>query len=111
MPNAFLGRDGFVVDVSHVFLQGILADITLVGSGVGDGGARAYQRCVEGLPLFSVAITTLSGWNLLPSHWSKSPEGQGQAGTVPFKFFFLLYSCRAFAQLKDWLFYCKLFSF
>lgn len=66
VPNAFLGRDGFVVDVSHVFLQGILADITLVGSRVGDGEARAYQRCIEGLSLCSVAITTLSGVESAP---------------------------------------------
>lgn len=73
VPNAFHGRDGFVVDVSHVFLQGVLADIILVGSGVGDGGPRARQRYVEGLLFCSVAITTLLGVESAP----KSLEQKG----------------------------------
>ena len=73
VPNAFLERDGVVVDVSHVLLQGVLADITLLGSGVGDGGAIACQRCVEGLPLCSVAITTLSGVESAPKLLEQKP--------------------------------------
>ena len=48
-------------DTSHIFPQGVLAAITLVGGGAGDGGAKAGTGCEAGLPLCSVAITTLSG--------------------------------------------------
>ena len=85
MPSAFGGRAGFDVDISHVFLQGVLAAITFVGDGAEDGGAVAGSRCEVGLPLFAVAITTLSGCNLIPSCWSSSPEGQARAGSVSFK--------------------------
>ena len=61
VPSAFGGRAGFDVDISHVFPQCVLAAITLVGSGVGDGEARTGTGCEAGLPLFTVAVTTLSG--------------------------------------------------
>lgn len=38
----------------------MLASITLVGGGAGDGEARASARCKAGLPLCAVPITTLS---------------------------------------------------
>ena len=41
MPSAFYGRVGFDMDAIHIFPQGVLAAITLVGGGAGDGGARA----------------------------------------------------------------------
>lgn len=48
---------GFDLDQSHIFLQGVLATITLVRGGPGIGGARA--RAEVGFPLFSLAITSL----------------------------------------------------
>ena len=45
---------------NHIFPQGVLAAITLVGGGAGDGGARAGARSEVGL-LCSVAVTALLG--------------------------------------------------
>ena len=61
VPHGFGGRAGSEVSTSHVFPQGVLAAIISVGGGTGDGGARARARCESGLPLCSVANTTLSG--------------------------------------------------
>ena len=38
VPKAFGGIAGLDVDASHVFPQGILEDITVAGSGGGNGG-------------------------------------------------------------------------
>ena len=59
VSNAFGRRAGFDEDASHIFPQGVLAAMTLVGGGAGDGGARA--RCEAGPPLCSVASNTLLG--------------------------------------------------
>ena len=45
MPSAFDWRARFDVNTSHVFLQDMLAAITLVGGEAGDGGARSRARC------------------------------------------------------------------
>ena len=73
------------MDASHIFPQGVLVSITFVGGGARDWGVRAGARCEVGLPLCSVAITTYSGWGLILSCWSRSPEGQAQASSLPFK--------------------------
>lgn len=73
MPIAFHGRDGFDVDTSHVFPQGVLIAITLIEGMAGDGGASTGWE-VE-LPLCSVSVTTLSVLSLIPSCGSGSPEG------------------------------------
>ena len=74
-PNAFDGRVGFDVDVSFIFPQIVLAAITLVVCGTGDGGARAGTRC--GGETSSVPIV---------HHCSvRSPCGQARTGFVPFK--------------------------
>ena len=41
VPSRFGGRAGSDVSRSHIFPQGVLAAITLVGGGAGDEGARA----------------------------------------------------------------------
>lgn len=56
----------FEVDVCHVFPQGVLADITFVWSGLGDGWTRPGNVCEEELPLCSVAITALLGMGTDP---------------------------------------------
>ena len=61
VPNTFSGRVGFDVDGCHIFPQGVLATITMVGGEAGDGVARAGAQCEVGLPLCSVATSTLSG--------------------------------------------------
>ena len=58
MPSGW--RAGFDVDASHVFPQGIMATVTLVRGGAGDGGARAVAGCETRLLLCSVAVTGLS---------------------------------------------------
>ena len=54
VPSGFGGRARFDVHTSHVFPQGAVAAITLVGGGAG-------ARCDLGLLLCSVANTTLLG--------------------------------------------------
>ena len=49
--RVFGGRAGFGVNTSHIFPQDVLAAITLVGGGAGEGVARAGSRCEVGLPL------------------------------------------------------------
>ena len=51
---------------SHIFPQCVLAAITLVGGGAGDGGSRDRAKCEAGIPLCSVAITTLLGAGVNP---------------------------------------------
>lgn len=57
--SAFGGRAGLDVDISHVFLWGMLAAFTLVGGVGGDGGAGACAGCEVWLPFFSVAVVAL----------------------------------------------------
>ena len=45
VSNALYERARFDVDASRVFLQDVLATITLVGGGAGDGDARTGTRC------------------------------------------------------------------
>ena len=61
VPNGFGGRAGSDVSMSHIFPQGVLSAITLVGGWAGDGGARTRANCDPGLLLCSVANTTLLG--------------------------------------------------
>ena len=68
------------MDTSNIFLSGVLTVITLVGGGVGDGGARAGVRSeVSSAQELSLPY---SGQNLIPGCWSRSPEGQTQASSV-----------------------------
>ena len=43
MSSGFGERAGFDMNTVHVFPQGVLTGITLVGYGTGEGGARAEQ--------------------------------------------------------------------
>ena len=57
-----LGWESWIeVKPSHIFPQGFLAAIPLVGGGVVDIGARTGAVCEVGLPLCSVAVTALLG--------------------------------------------------
>ena len=68
--------------------QGMLAAITLVEGGAGDGRARVWARWEVVLPLCLVAVTTLSGLGQVPSFWSWNSEGLVPAGSVLFKCMF-----------------------
>lgn len=58
----------------------MLTAITLVGGGVGDGGARAWVGSkVSSAQEFSLPYL---GQNLIPGCWSRSLEGQTQASSV-----------------------------
>ena len=61
VSNVFDVKALFDMDTSHVFPQGLLDVITLIGLVVGVEGSKACARCEVGLLLCSVAITTLSG--------------------------------------------------
>ena len=45
VSSVFGERDGFDVNTSHVFPQGVLAAIILMEGGAGDEGARAEIKC------------------------------------------------------------------
>ena len=84
VPIGFGGMAGF--DATSTSPQDVLAALTLVGGVAGNGRSRAHTGCEKGHPLCSVAITTLwSGVGSTPSCWSRSPESQSGAGSVPFK--------------------------
>ena len=55
VPNVLDRRAGFDVDVNHIFPQGVLTALVLVGSGAGGGGMRAEAGCEAKLPRYSVA--------------------------------------------------------
>ena len=66
VTNGFGGRAVSDVLTNHVFPQDGLAAVTLIGSGAGDGGARARAVCWLGLLLCSVANTTPLGVGVGP---------------------------------------------
>ena len=57
VPSGFDRRTGSEVSMDHIFFQGVLAAITLVGGGAGDGVVRASAGCE--LLLCSGTITSL----------------------------------------------------
>ena len=69
LPNPFDGRTRFEMDTSHIFPQGVLAAITLVGGGAGDGGGQSAHstwagthtsaEAVAGNPVASRAVLSL----------------------------------------------------
>ena len=63
-PQWLWWRAGSKVSMGHIFPQGVLAALTLVGDGAEDGDARARAMCDLGFLLSSVAVTTLSGLGL-----------------------------------------------
>lgn len=60
----------FDADTNHIFPEGVLAIIPLIGNVVDVGESRACAGCEVVLSLFSLAVTALS----LPSCWIISPE-------------------------------------
>ena len=73
VPSAFFGRAGFDIITSHIFPQGVLAAITLVGGWAAHGRARTGASFEPGLPLSSVAIIT-QVYDWIPNFQSRIPE-------------------------------------
>lgn len=72
VPSVFSGRAGFDTGAYHIFPQGVLAPVTLVGGVAGDGGARACTGYEMGL-LCSLNVTTLSGAGFAPMLPKQNP--------------------------------------
>lgn len=88
------------VSSSPIFSHNILASITLV-VGVAKGDiSRARTKCEAGLPLFSVTITALSGWESGLMLLDRSPEGQDWAGFFPYKYVFSHLAAPVFSPLN-----------
>ena len=92
MPLAGLGLGLMWMQVTSFIW--VCWSITLLGVDWKWRGQSCHTQHDMGLPLCSVTITTLSG-GLIPSGWSRSPEGRAQTSYVPsecvciFFFFFL----------------------
>ena len=72
VPSAFSGRA--VSDMNTTYIpQGVLAAITLIGCGAGDGGAMAGAWCELGLLLCLGASTTLLGAGSIPKLLEQKP--------------------------------------
>ena len=59
--NIFGVRTVFGMDACHIFPQGVLAVIALIGGGIGVVVTTVCTRCWAGPPLCSVVVTALSG--------------------------------------------------
>ena len=73
VPCDFNGRAGSDVSTSHILPHTVLAAITLVGVGAGDGGAKARPKCELWLLFCSVANSTLLGERVGPKLLQKKP--------------------------------------
>ena len=72
VPSGFGGRSVSDMIRTHVFHEGELAALTLVGVGNGDGGARAGTRCDPRLLLCSLANTALLRRVHVLEFWSRN---------------------------------------
>ena len=90
VPIGFGGMAGFDADTN--LSSGCAGSSHLGGGMAGDGRSRAHAGCEKGhLSAQWPSPPCGQGWDLLPSCWSRSPESQSGAGSVPFKcvcFFF-----------------------
>ena len=87
-PNAFLGRDEFDVDTHNLFPCSVLEAITWVGGR--EPSFRAGAAWELGLFFYQLLSPLYLGWGLIPSCWSRSPEGGVWAGSVLSKCVFFL---------------------
>ena len=79
VPSGVGGRDESDVSGSHTFAQGVLAAITMVEGGARDGMARARAS-----PVLNGHHHPIGG-SWCPRYWSRSPEDQVKAGSIPSK--------------------------
>ena len=59
VPSVLSGRAVFDVDTSHIFPQGFLAALALVGDRADAGVPTAGARCEARLPFRSVVVTAV----------------------------------------------------
>lgn len=64
------------MDASSVFPQGVWAVIPFMGD------VQSLCWVFVRASSFSMAVTHLSGWGLLPGCWTRSPEGQVRSGFI-----------------------------
>ena len=64
--NIFGAKAVFGMDACHVFPQGVLALLPLIGGVIGVVVTRACTGCWAGPPLCSVVVTALSGAGSAP---------------------------------------------
>ena len=83
MASAFGWRAGSDMSTCHIFLQGVLAAISLVGGTSGDGGSRARAGCEPGSLLCSVASTTLFGMGMCPKLLEQKPCSSCPTDSIP----------------------------
>ena len=71
LPNAFSGKARFDMDISHIFPQGLLAALSFVGGGAGDGGGQSVHSAWAGTHTSAEAVTgnsAASGTGLSPPY-------------------------------------------
>ena len=83
VPSGFDGRAGFDVNISHIFPQGVLAAITLVGSGLEKEGLGPEPGVSQGFPSLQWPSLPYQRWGQVPSCWSRSPEGRVFLALLP----------------------------
>lgn len=83
MVSAFGWRAGSDMSTCHIFLQGVLAAISLVGGTSGNGGSRARARYEPGSLLCSVASTTLFGMGVGPKLLEQKPCSSCPTASIP----------------------------
>ena len=66
VSNSFGARADFSTDASHIFPQGMLAIIPLIGAVIGVVVSIVYAGCEVGPPLCSETVTILSGVGSAP---------------------------------------------
>ena len=76
--NRFSGRTESDGNTSHVFPQSVLDTINFVGSKARDGGAEAQARWWA-----YALLSGLSGAGVYRRCWSRSPQSQTQACSIP----------------------------
>ena len=69
----------------RIFPQGVLAVIALVVCGAGNEGVRDGQGVRRGFLSAQWLSVLCQEQGLIPSCWSRSSEGQVQAGSIPLK--------------------------
>lgn len=77
---------GFGMATSYVFPQGMLAIIPLIMAVVGVGVSRACAGCEVMLPLYSIAVTALSGVGSVPSCWGRRSVGWVRSGSIALEY-------------------------
>ena len=99
MPSVFHGRDGFDVDTSHVFPQGVFTAITLIE---GVAGVEVLAQSGKWDFLSAQCLSPpCQGLNLIPSCESRSPEGWAWADSIPIKYVFSLLPILGTVAIKE----------